>query len=83
MRMAAHTVDDDQQQRFAARDDVDAILVFRPMTRESQLCMIDAHSSLPPPILHHPIVVGAFLAQSSRKLADVHSVPRRERRQIV
>jgi len=55
VRMTAHTVDDDQEQGFAARDNVQSILVFRPMARQSQLCMIDAHSSLPPWFFHCPL----------------------------
>ena len=41
-------------QGFAAHDNVQSILVFCPMARQSQLCMIDAHSSLPPPGSHRP-----------------------------
>ena len=44
MGVPAHAVDDDHEQRFAVRDEIDAILVFRPIARQSQLCIIDAHA---------------------------------------
>ena len=43
VRMAAHAVDDDQQQRLVVRDDVDPILVLGPIAGQAQFGIFDAH----------------------------------------
>ena len=47
--VAAHAVDDHHQQRFAVGYEIDAILVFGPIARQSQLCIINAHALVPSP----------------------------------
>jgi hypothetical protein len=42
--MSAHAVDDDHQQRVVRRYDIHSILIFRPIARQSQLCIIHAHA---------------------------------------
>ena len=83
MGVAAHAVDDHHQQGLVVRDEVDAILVLRPIARQAQLCIIDAHALLPSPQSLVAFIVVALAAlrstgaQPGRKPADVHSVPQR------
>jgi hypothetical protein len=41
--VAAHSVDDDYQQRFVVREYVDSILVLGPIAGQAQLGILDAH----------------------------------------
>ncbi len=84
VRVPAHAVDDDHQQRLAVRDEVDSILVFRPMARQGQFCIDRRARFVTVPLsstslLSRPARRPSSGAQPGRKL-DVHSVPRRKTR---
>jgi hypothetical protein len=55
--MATHTVDDDHEGCLTAGDEVDTILVLRPMARQGQLCILDAHALFPFPELYRLLIV--------------------------
>ena len=43
VRVPAHSVDGDHEQRVPVRKHVDSVLVLRPVAGQAQLCMLDVH----------------------------------------